>query len=77
MENINHGHNQSSQATKVYLRRKFKRMSPRFLNDEDEQLGKLKNIKKTRGINDYLFSIKKIGDTLIVVGSSIDNTEHI
>ncbi|RDX61266.1 hypothetical protein CR513_60519, partial [Mucuna pruriens] len=37
----------------------------------------LKNIKKTRGINDYLLSIKKIVDTLTAINSPIDTVEHI
>ncbi|RDX62751.1 hypothetical protein CR513_58882, partial [Mucuna pruriens] len=37
----------------------------------------LKNIKKTRGINDYLLSIKKIVDTLTTLDSPIDTVEHI
>nr|KYP36158.1 hypothetical protein KK1_042747 [Cajanus cajan] len=37
----------------------------------------LRGIKKTIAINQYLLEIKKIVDTLAVIGSPLDTTEHI
>nr|KYP72474.1 hypothetical protein KK1_005063 [Cajanus cajan] len=37
----------------------------------------LREIKKSTTINHYLLEIKKIVDTLAVIGSPLDTTEHI